>query len=159
MEENIEAWNFEKRSKYTSELTPNLSPGWSLEFLMLEVGARGWSPPNLQRGLGRLGFNRQQRREIVGDCSDVSRRCSYIIWLNRFNRDFVPLPIYPFGTKATDNEFIGNGNVKCGQSQRDLKARDGGEDMGVLYTSVHLFLYLHFYKHVYPHWLQTLPPL
>jgi hypothetical protein len=103
MEENIAAWNAKKRAKYTAELAPNLAKGWSLHILSLEVGARGWIPPAFTQVLRQLGVTRQHRKQLADDCSDVARRCSYLIWLNRFNRDFTPYPVRPYReTRSSD---------------------------------------------------------
>jgi hypothetical protein len=107
MEENIASRNYNKRAKYLAELIPNLAKGWTLHYLSLEVGARGWIPPSFMTVLRKLGVNRRSRKQLADDCSDVARRCSYLIWLNRFNRDFAPFPVRPYRSDGKiDNEAL-----------------------------------------------------
>jgi hypothetical protein len=94
MEENIGKWRRAKFDKYNAELMPNLEPGWRIHVCTAEVGARGWIPPHFTNDLRRVfGFSRRELSQIADNCALVARKCSYVIWLNRFNKHFEPIPI------------------------------------------------------------------
>ena len=54
---------------------------------MVEVGARGWIPPSLS-SLNKLGL--PSVKNLSNDLSLLAMKSSYLIWLNRFNREFSP---------------------------------------------------------------------
>jgi hypothetical protein len=89
MEENVAARAGSKRTKY-SELVSDAAAGWRVHVVTLEVGSRGWIPPSFRATLRKLGFSASETNSLSDKCSLVARRCSYIIWLNRFNQDFQP---------------------------------------------------------------------
>jgi hypothetical protein len=94
LEENIETRHSSKLDKYIKELSDNVLPGWTLDIVCGEVGAKGWVPPNFTKDLRRLfGFSKSQSVKLADGCSLVARKCSYVIWANRNNRDFVPFPM------------------------------------------------------------------
>jgi hypothetical protein len=85
-EERIAHWRLEKTARcerYESK-TFRLTP------LTLEVGCRGFIPPTFDAGIRQLAFTPAEIRDLRDQCSLMSRRCSFIIWLNRDNRDFKP---------------------------------------------------------------------
>ena len=86
MEENIEYWHSEKRNRY-SKIT---SPDWSFHYLIFEIGCRGFIPTRFFSLMRHLGFTKAQFRRIYTDLQLLVRRCSYVIWLNRYNKEFVP---------------------------------------------------------------------
>ena len=89
MEENVAAWAVSKRTKY-SEIQKDAAVGWRVHVVTLEVGSRGWIPPAFRQSLLQLGFTTAESKSLADKCQLVARRCSYIIWLNRFNREFQP---------------------------------------------------------------------
>ena len=94
MEENIASRRQPKKSKYEDEIRPNLKQGWKLYVFTIEVGAKGWIPPSFGNSLRRVfGLKSKQLSSLADRCSEVARRCSYVIWVNRFNRDFVRFPM------------------------------------------------------------------
>ena len=84
MEENIEYWHKEKFEKY-SKIS---SPDWKFHFLIFEVGCRGFIPSRFFPMLRDLGFNPRESRLIRDNLQLVARKCSYVIWVNRFNNVF-----------------------------------------------------------------------
>jgi hypothetical protein len=88
MEENVKKWNQIKRNKYAS--LESDSKDFKVHTLVLEVGTRGWIPPSFGHCLRRLGFNTQETKHLANECSLMSQRCSYIIWLHRNSHTFVP---------------------------------------------------------------------
>jgi hypothetical protein len=89
VEENIEHWHKEKHAKYKKELVPNRNKGWTIELCIVEVGAKGWIPPSFTKDVKRcFGLEKNTLSLLVDECSKMARRCSYIIWLNRFNKAF-----------------------------------------------------------------------
>ena len=55
---------------------------------MIEVGCRGYIPPRFTSFLRKLGFSSSETRILRDNIQLVTRKCSYIIWINRFNKDF-----------------------------------------------------------------------
>lgn len=89
MEHNISHWHQSKLTKYESELRAEAERNkWKLHCLILEVGARGWIPPSVTSSLNFLGIPAVGK--ICKSLSLVAVKSSYIVWLNRFNRDFHP---------------------------------------------------------------------
>jgi hypothetical protein len=96
MEENIEKRHKEKIDKYEKSIGHNLNKGWSLHIVAGEVGARGWVPPTFTKDLRRLfGFSKATRRKVADQCAEVARRCSFLIFQNRNNRDFERFLVEP----------------------------------------------------------------
>ena len=86
MEENIERWHQEKTDRY-SKLT---CPGWQFHLLVFEVGCRGFIPARFPSSLRKLGFNSSETRTLRNSLQLMAQKCSYVIWINRFNKDFNP---------------------------------------------------------------------
>src|SRR3954467_3326834 len=61
---------------------------WTFHICVVEVGARGWIPPSLVSSLNKLGL--PSVKSLSNDLSLLAMKSSYIIWLNRFNRQFSP---------------------------------------------------------------------
>jgi len=55
---------------------------------VIEVGARGWIPPSLVSSLNKLGL--PSVKNLSNDLSLLAMKSSYLIWLNRFNREVSP---------------------------------------------------------------------
>jgi len=90
LEENIQAWHSKKTEKYMSEIAAQCNPGWTIDVLAVEVGAKGWIPPSFFRAFKKLGFPSARTTKLTDDCSILARKCSYLIWINRFNKQFEP---------------------------------------------------------------------
>jgi len=90
MEERIHHWHTAKFKKY-EELVMCRASGWQVHRLVLEVGSRGFIPPSFVAVLKKLGFPSQEISVLKNKCSLMSQRCSYIIWLNRANSNFIPM--------------------------------------------------------------------
>ena len=87
MEENITEWHSVKQDKYeeiTREATKN---GWRFEKLIIEVGARGFIPKHVFKSFAKLDL---QPKSLINRLTLLAQKCSYVIWLNRFNHDFQP---------------------------------------------------------------------
>ena len=91
MEDNIEYWHTFKLEKYMSALM-NIKD-WTFHYLVLEVGCRGWIPPRFFSLMRQLGFSNRELRVMHDNAQLIARKCSYVIWLNRYNKDFHPLRI------------------------------------------------------------------
>ena len=89
MEEWIHHWHSKKHLKY-QELNEHKLSGWKVPRLIVEVGSRGFIPPSFGSALKKLGFTSREISVLRKKCSLMSQRCSYVIWLNRANRDFHP---------------------------------------------------------------------
>jgi hypothetical protein len=89
LEENISVWHHAKLSKYEDEIHAEAQRnGWSFYPVILEVGARGWIPSSVNSALKRLGL--PSVKELCNNLSHVALKSSYVIWLNRWNKDFMP---------------------------------------------------------------------
>jgi hypothetical protein len=94
IEENVAYWHKEKHRKYTEELLPNRHKDWKIDLCIIEVGAKGWIPPSFTKDIKYFfGMTKRTVSSLADDCSKVARKCSYVIWLNRFNKDFDFWPI------------------------------------------------------------------
>ena len=94
MEENIHFWNKTKRDKYQVLRFPE-TKGWCVHELILEVGWRGFIPPSFRNALKKLNFDSGEIRHLENECSLMSQRCSYVIYLHRFNKMFLPRRLQP----------------------------------------------------------------
>ena len=90
IEERIAFWNKKKTGKYEKMIADHGSPSWKLKCIVAEVGCRGYSPSSFRRALQLFGFTSKELKALVDECSLVSRRSSYYIWLNRFHQTFIP---------------------------------------------------------------------
>ena len=89
LEHNIEKWHQSKLAKYENEIRIEAERNnWQFHTCILEVGARGWIPPSLVSALNKLGLPAVSA--LSNRLSLLALKSSYIIWLNRFNRDFSP---------------------------------------------------------------------
>ena len=87
MEHNIAKWHKMKLLKLDNELRFEAERyGWTFHCCVVEVGSRGWVPPSLVSSLNRLGLPVKSLTNI----SLLAMKSSYIIWINRFNRQFSP---------------------------------------------------------------------
>jgi hypothetical protein len=50
--------------------------------------------PIIQKALQLFGFTLKELKTLVDECSLVSKRSSYYIWLNRFHQTFIPFQIF-----------------------------------------------------------------
>ena len=87
MEENIEKWHTTKTEKYREMVTEAKSNGWTFYSIVLEVGARGWVPPSF-KAMAKMSFGPQELASLTDRVRVLVRKCSYVIWINRFNCDF-----------------------------------------------------------------------
>ena len=91
--------------------------GWTVEVVALEIGAKGWIPPSFFKAFKRLGFSSARTRKLADNCQLLARKCSYLIWVNRYNRDFQPWRVT--ASKAVNERFV------AGDRLRLLKRRKG----------------------------------
>ena len=83
IEENMEKRHQEKIDKY-SQIQPN--EGWSICVFAVEVGTKGWILRKyFTRTSKQIGICK--RNKSIAECLKMARRCSYAIWVNRFNKD------------------------------------------------------------------------
>ena len=88
-EENVRKWNKEKRDKY-KWIKDHASSGWTVIYVGLEVGMRGWVPRSFMDGLRKLGMQWQQVKKLSNAVVDMARKASYVIFINRANKKFNP---------------------------------------------------------------------
>jgi len=100
IEERIAFWNEKKTGKYEKMIADHGSPSWKLKCIVAEVGCRGYIPPSFRKALQHFGFTSKELKKLVDECSLVSRRSSYYIWLNRFHQSFIPFQMVPIDTAA-----------------------------------------------------------
>ena len=73
---------------YEKMIADHGTPSWKLKWIVAEVGCRGYIPPSF-------------RKTLVDECSLVSRRSSYYIWLNCFHQIFIPFQMVPIDIAAS----------------------------------------------------------
>ena len=64
--------------------------GWKFHAIIVEVGARGWIPPSVPNALRKLGIPSYRVSSLLKNLTLLALKSSYVIWLNRFNKDFQP---------------------------------------------------------------------
>ena len=105
MEHNMAVWHRVKTVKYENEIRLEAEKkNWSFHCLVVEVGARGWVPPSLVSALNKLGLLAVNK--LSNHLSLLAQKSSYIIWLNRFNRDFSPWRLPDDSTTKTTRPEI-----------------------------------------------------
>jgi hypothetical protein len=91
MDENVTAWHAKKTEKYRKMVAK--VEGWTFFYFFLEVGALGWVPRSTRVKLRELGFSSKEVKQITNELALIARKCSYVIYLNRRNKDFRPYRI------------------------------------------------------------------
>jgi hypothetical protein len=86
MEENVEYWHKVKSEKYGKALSH--LQGWKVFYVIMEIGCRGWIPPRFPTLMRKLGFRGKEPRTLSDEVQLLARKCSYVIWLNRFHKEF-----------------------------------------------------------------------
>ena len=87
MEENITQWHSVKQEKYEEITREAAKNGWRFEKLIIEVGARGFIPSHVFKSFTKLDI---RPKSLMDRLTLLAQKCSYVIWLNRFNKDFQP---------------------------------------------------------------------
>ena len=90
MEDNLDMWNTRKKVKYSELEMEARKNGWTIRSVFIEVGARGWVPQRVFAGLRSLGLAALAARRLCKRLSYLALKSSYIIWINRFNKEFHP---------------------------------------------------------------------
>jgi len=84
------------------DMATRLHGGWRLGGLLcLEMGCRGVEPPSFRDVLRQLAFSPKEVARLRDACAYVARYCSYLIWLNRYKRDFCCPRVYWADGKIT----------------------------------------------------------
>ena len=61
---------------------------WSIYVYPIEVGARGFINNRVHGNFLQIGIDRKSATSTIHKMSHMTRRCSYVVWLYRFNQDF-----------------------------------------------------------------------
>ena len=100
MEENLEKWHVIKKEKYDNEISTEAAKnGWRFDKLILEVGARGFVPKHVSKACNQLELPAKQ---TTNQLSLVAQKCSDVLWINRFNKDFQPWRISDVKQESKD---------------------------------------------------------
>ena len=84
----MEKWHVIKKEKYDNEISKEAAKnGWRFDKLILEVGARGFVPKHVSKACNKLELPAKQ---TTNKLSLVAQKCCYVLWINRFNKDFQP---------------------------------------------------------------------
>ena len=78
-------WHSFKQRKYEELALEAAQNGWRFEKLIVEVGARGFVPSHVHKTLTRLDI---KAKALINRLALLAQKCSYVIWINRFNKDF-----------------------------------------------------------------------
>jgi hypothetical protein len=87
MGDNIAKWHRKKTDKY-QQMVSHVNQ-WSFPDLSVEVGALGFIPPSTHSLLKKLGFTSKELTSIKDNLTHIARKCSYMIFVNRFNKQFL----------------------------------------------------------------------
>jgi len=85
MEENLSKQHSFKQEKYEEVALEAAHNGWRFDQIIIEVGARGFVPPHVYKALTRLDI---KAKALINKLILLVQKCSYVIWINRFNKDF-----------------------------------------------------------------------
>ena len=88
MDINIEQWHSVKLEKYQVGIQQQADREWSVYVFPIEVGARGYVHNRVHGYFLQLGIDRKSATSTIRRMSHMARRCSYVIWLYRFNQYF-----------------------------------------------------------------------
>jgi hypothetical protein len=107
MEDNVERQHQYKLQRYDN-IKDSLNPDWNLpEILCLEMGCRGVAPSYFGDILRKLSFTASEAKQLQADCAYIAQYCSYLIWLNRHNREVVlPRVFMRRGNLQTDSRSL-----------------------------------------------------
>jgi len=81
-EEGISAAQDRKQTRYLSLISQIQERKWTVKFLTIEVGVRGFVGNSLFKCLISLGFSRSATTKLCKTVSLVSAKCSYAIFLS-----------------------------------------------------------------------------
>ena len=95
---NMEKWRTKKRERYVS-LLHSSTPDWTTHLFTIEVGAKGYvNNRSFFQTFSSLGFPARLSKKVLNDCSREALRCSFVIWINRYNKDFHVPRLSPLNT-------------------------------------------------------------
>jgi hypothetical protein len=100
MDINIEKWHSVKLEKYQAGIQLEANKDWSIYVYPIEVGARGFINNRVHGNFLQIGIDRKSATSTIRKMSHMARRCSYVIWLYRFNQNFKPYRLD--GTSVSD---------------------------------------------------------
>jgi hypothetical protein len=126
MDDNVLKWHKFKTAKYRENVSDAEARGWTFYDCSLETGALGWIPPSNRGILKSLGFTNAEVRSISNDMQLIARRCSYVMYLNRFTKDFQHFRISPGPTKgAAKGEYFDRhvGKKPCAKVDQAARAQ------------------------------------
>jgi len=94
-DEKLQFRRKEKRDKY-SKLKRWVAHGWTCHIFSLEVSSRGFVLANsFFEFCGALGIEGPKKKSLRDTLSKTALRCSYVVWINRFNKKMYKRPITP----------------------------------------------------------------
>ena len=112
----------EKSEKY-HKLCSHLNPGWKSHVFTVEVGAKGFvNNKSFFRTFGNLGLSSRDSKKLLQDCSRAVIRCSYVIWVNRFNKNMIMSNMSDFTPPSS--LIFGNSSPTCNDSSESCVALD-----------------------------------
>ena len=89
-EENLITRRVMKTQKY-EDVFSNRSPEWQFHLLTVEIGSRGYVGESFTDTFRKLGFTHMECNQLRDSCSLMARRCSYVIWVHRANKEWSPI--------------------------------------------------------------------
>ena len=94
-DENLEYWRNKKRDRY-AEFKTNIAVEWQCHMFSLEVSSRGYVLASSFFELtNALGIQGAKKKKLRDELSKTALRCSYVIFINRFNELMNKQPITP----------------------------------------------------------------
>ena len=94
---------------------------WSIYVYPIEVGARGFINNRVHGNLLQIGIDRKSATSTIRKMSHMARRCSYVIWLYRFNQD-VRLNGTSVADEAKKSNLIQHFSLSENDSKQEFKS-------------------------------------
>ena len=107
-DENILTAQVRKRTRY-EQLSIDMKEvnNWNSKIITVEVGARGFVAKSMNSCLRQIGFSAHSASSICKKISLVVARCSYHIWVCRYNKKWQWKPLLePFTPTDTVGDII-----------------------------------------------------
>ena len=101
-EKNMEAWHNAKISKYMPLKSVNENNGWNVDLFAVEVGARGYCSRSILCCFKSSGL---RNGTINTTIKQLSKECSFCIWLARNNKAWSFKEIHP-SLKAPEDPLV-----------------------------------------------------
>ena len=92
-EENMAIRHMEKKEKYNQLKIDCEAKGWRVHPFEVEVGCRGYVAESFHYTFKKVGFSKQEIKELKFTAEKTARACSHAIFAHRYVREWVEQPV------------------------------------------------------------------